>query len=211
MTALTIDEVLTTTRAVRRRMDTSRPVDLDVVLECLQIATYAPAGGNFQRWRWLVVTDADKRAAIGELYREAVNVAMGEPRDKPANDKIRNDARDFADVLSDVSVLVIAYAFGRQPEDPVAVPGFYGSVIPAIWNFQLALRSRGLGSVYTSALNRKEAEVAALLGVPDDVTQVAMIPVGHTIGTEFKPAKRPPVTEVTHFNAWGQARGSEHG
>lgn len=203
MTELTVDEVLTTTRAVRRRMDITRPVDADVVLECLRIGVQAPAGSNFLRVRWLVVTDPEVRKAVAELYRGAVDVAMGESRDKKASDTIRSNARSFAANLADVPVLVIAYALGKPPADPVGVPGFYGSVIPAIWNFMLALRSRGLGSVYTTSLNRKDKELSELLGVPDDVTHVAMIPVGHTIGTEFKPAPRPPITEVTYFNRWG--------
>lgn len=153
--------------------------------------------------RWLVVTDSEVRKAVADLYRESVATAMAEPREQRANDKVQSDAHYLAEILPDVPVLVIAYAVGHQPNIPVGVPGFYGSVIPAIWSFQLALRSRGLGSAYTSSLNRKDVEVAELLGVPDGFTQVAMIPVGHTIGSEFRPAPRPPITEVTYINRWG--------
>jgi nitroreductase len=205
MTSLTTDEVLTTTRAVRRRVDTSRPVDIERVLECLRIGVQAPAGSDFVRVRWMVLTDPTTRDAIASLYQEAVDLAMAESRDHSPNDRIREDAREFARILPDIPVLVIAYAVGSVPDDPVGVPGFFGSVIPAIWNFQLALRSRGLGSVYTTALNRKEREVSQLLDVPEGVTQVAMIPVSHTIGTQFKPAPRPPITEVTFFNRWNGA------
>lgn len=166
MTTLTIDDVLTTTRAVRRRMDTTRPVDLDVVLDCLRIAIQAPAGSNFVRVRWLVVAEPEVRKAVADLYRESVATAMAEPCEQRANDKVQSDAHYLAEILPDVPVLVIAYAVGHQPNIPVGVPGFYGSVIPAIWSFQLALRSRGLGSAYRSSLNRKDVEVAELLGVP---------------------------------------------
>ncbi|WP_167045064.1 nitroreductase family protein [Salinibacterium sp. ZJ454] len=205
MTTLTVDEVLTTTRAVRRRMDPSRPVDLDTVIECLDIAVQAPSGGNIQRVRWMVVTDPGIRASLALLYREAIAIAMGEQR-QPATDKVRSAARHLGDILQDVPVLVLVYGVGAPPPNPYRVPGFYGSIIPAIWNFQLALRSRGLGSVYTSSLNRRDSEVSALLGVPDDMTQVAMIPVGHTIGTDFRPAPRPPIEEIAFFDHWGAAR-----
>ena len=68
---MTPEELLTTTRSVRRRLDFERPVPRELLLECLRIAVQAPTGSNRQGWQWVFVTDAVKKKRIGELYQES--------------------------------------------------------------------------------------------------------------------------------------------
>lgn len=202
-----VDEVLSTTRAVRRRLDLSRPVEREVILECLRLAVQAPTGGNAQDWRWLVVTDADKRAAIADIYAKAGSEYLAraaKTADDPQTRRVYESAAALTSTLADVPVHVIPCIERRFERAPLVVEATaYGSIIPAAWSFLLALRSRGLGSVWTTLHLAKEREVAELLGIPDTVTQVALFPVAYTIGTEFKPAKRPPVETITSWNTWG--------
>lgn len=197
------DELLSTTRAVRKRLDLERPVERDVVLGCLRLAVQAPTGSNRQTWRWLVVTDAEKKRRLAELYRAGGEDYLRMSRAKatdPQTIRVYESALHLVDTLHRVPVLVIPCILGRPPEGNAA--GFFGSIFPAVWSFQLALRSRGLGSTLTTLHLHHEAEAAELLGVPDDVTQVGLLPVAYTIGTDFKPAKRPPVEEITYWDGW---------
>ena len=204
------DELLATTRAVRRRLDLDRPVPREVINECLELAVQAPTGGNSQTWRWIVVDDPKKRKAIADLYREgaAGYLAAAEQRAREAGQqqtaRVYNSANYLIDVLDQVPVHVIPCVEGRPPAGaPTAMlAGLFGSIFPAVWSFQLALRARGLGSVLTTLHLMKENEAAKLLGIPDNVMQVALVPVGYTTGGEFKRAKRPPIDTVTHWNAW---------
>jgi len=202
------DRILTTTRAVRKRLDLTRPVPRDVVLECLRLAIQAPTGGNSQGWRWLVIDDADKRAAVAALYRRRAEPYLGGYR--TAAPDVHNSVLDSSEFLTEhlheVPVLVIPCLLGRLPATPSNEEGagFYGSILPAVWNLQLALRSRGLGSVFTTLHLAYEREAGELLGIPDTVTQAALIPVAYTIGTEFKPAARRPVEQITYWNSWKQ-------
>jgi nitroreductase len=206
------DHLLSTTRAVRRRLDLERPVDPALVVECLRLAVQAPTAGNEQTWRWVVVTDPDKRAALGRLYADAGRAVL--QRNLEATDasdaqtrKVYESALHLADVLERVPVLVIPCIVGRVDGARNAQAAtFYASIIPAAWSFQLALRSRGLGSCWTTLHLIKEKEAADLLGLPHDVTQVALIPVAHTVATDFRPASRPPVEEVLYWNSWSATR-----
>jgi nitroreductase len=202
-----IDEVLSTTRAVRRRLDLTRPVEREIILECLRLATQAPTASNEQNWRWIVVTDADKRAAIAEIYRELgadylAGVAAG--ASDPQTRRVYESAFALTEILAAVPVHVIPCIQRRiDGADPVVAASAWASIIPAAWSFMLALRARGLGSVWTTLHLAREREVAELLGIPDTVTQVALFPVAYTIGRDFKPASRPPVETVTSWNTWG--------
>jgi len=216
--SMTVDELLSTTRAVRKRLDLDRPVPAEVIEECLSLAIQAPTGGNQQGWRFVVVTDEDKRKALADMYRQAWNMAYknaGEDAMATARPEIEDQQRrvyrsaDFlADNLERVPVHVIPCILGTLPEGTPAwmAASFLGSIIPAVWSFQLALRSRGLGSAYTTLHLAHHAEAAQLLGIPETVTQVALIPVAYTKGTNFKPAERRPVQEITYWNAWKQTR-----
>ncbi|MCC7076560.1 MAG: nitroreductase family protein [Acidimicrobiia bacterium] len=208
-----VDELLTTTRAVRKRLDMDRGVPLDVVLECLRLAIQAPTGSNAQGWRWIVVQDADAKGGLAALYRRAfeqyMGAASGQSTPKASNpsqmERVRSSAVHLAENMHRAPVLVVPCILGRDPggaSSDMSAAGLYGSIVPAIWSFQLALRSRGLGSTYTTLHLAYEAEAAELLGIPDTVTQVALLPVAYTQGTDFKPAQRRPVEEITYLDRW---------
>ena len=204
---LTPDELLSTTRSVKRRLDLTRPVDADLLEECVRLAMQAPTSTNSQTWHFVVVTDADARAAIATHYRAAWSTyADGRsPDEAPAQETPTAAAsRHLAAHLHEVPVHVIPCVSGR-PEGAGAadLAGLYGSIIQAGWSFQLAARARGLGSAWTTYHLDYEREVAEILGIPfDDVAQVALIPVAHTIGTTFKPATRNPLETVLHWQRW---------
>ncbi|WP_059014786.1 nitroreductase family protein [Mycobacterium sp. M26] len=202
-----VDELLSTTRAVRKRLDLTRPVPRDVILECLQLASQAPTATNNQDWRWVVVTDPQKRAAIAEIYNSVgadYLAHKAQSTDDPQTRRVYESAAALTSILADVPVHVIPCIDKRLDGMPLmAAAAAWGSILPAAWSFLLALRSRGLGSVWTTLHLAKEREVAELLGIPDTVTQVALFPVAYTIGTDFKPAARPPVETITSWNTWG--------
>lgn len=203
------DRLLSTTRAVRKRLDLSREVPREVILDCIRLSQQAPTGSNSQTWRWMVVTDPDKRAGLARLYKETADQYLQMSRDGiDPNDaqtqRVYDSAFYLADHLHEVPVHVIPCAVGRVPDGApsAAHASFLGSILPAVWSFQLALRSRGLGSAWTTLHLFREAEAAKLLGIPDDVTQVALLPVAYTQGTDFKVAKRPAPETITHFDTW---------
>ena len=202
------DRLLATTRSVRRRLDLERPVARDLLLECLRLAIQAPTGGNAQTWRWLIVDDPETKSRLGDVYRRMAErylprYRQGENVD-PQTARVLSSAEYLGDIMGDAPVLVVPCAKGRLAEtSPIAASTMYGSIIPAVWSFQLALRSRGLGSCFTTLHLVREAEVAELLAIPDDVTQVALLPVAYTRGTDFAPAARGPVERITSWNRWG--------
>jgi nitroreductase len=203
-----VDELLTTTRSVRKRLDLTRPVGRDVILECLQVAMQAPTASNAQDWRWLVITDAGKRAAIAEIYRsigaEYLAHAAATESD-PQTRRVYRSALSLTETLAEVPVHVIPCLQRRfDGNDLVVASSAWASIIPAGWSFLLALRSRGLGSVWTTMHLAREQEVAVLLGIPATVTQAALFPVAYTIGTDFRPASRPPAETITFWDSWGE-------
>ena len=197
----TVDTLLSTTRAVRKRLDFSRPVPRDVILECLRLAIQAPTGSNAQLWRWLVVEDPATRAALAELYRNppAARPGPGEARPEvtPQQERVTESALYLLDHLEEVPVLVIPCT---QKKGGAA--GWQPSIYPAVWSFMLALRSRGLGSCLTTAHLFREREAAELLGIPDDYAQACLVPVAYYTGTGFRPAVRRPVEELTYWDHW---------
>ena len=205
-----IDEVLTTTRAVRRRLDLNRPVEREVIVDCLRVAVQAPTASNEQNWRFLIVTDPDKRAAIAEIYRtsgEEYLAHAAATTEDPQTRRVYESAHALSTTLAQVPVHVIPCIEGRLDGAPLALAAAgWASIIPAAWSFMLALRARGLGSVWTTLHLVRAGEVAELLGIPDNVTQAALLPVAYTIGTDFKPAKRPPVEEIISWDSWDVRR-----
>jgi len=204
-----VDEVLTTTRAVRKRLDLTRPVGRDVILECLRVAMQAPTASNAQDWRWLVITDADKRAAIAEIYRsigvEYLAHAAATESD-PQTRRVYRSALSLTETLAQVPVHVIPCLQRRfDGNDLLVASSAWASIIPAGWSFLLALRSRGLGSVWTTMHLAKEQEVAQLLGIPATVTQAALFPVAYTMGADFRPAVRPPAETITFWDSWAES------
>ncbi|MDX6560753.1 MAG: hypothetical protein QOD65_567 [Gaiellales bacterium] len=203
---LTPDELLSTTRAVRKRLDLTRPVPPEVLEECVRLAVQAPTSTNTQNWHFVVVTDEARRAALAELYlRSWIPYNGGKsPDEVPDDPSADSTSRYLAAHLHEVPAHVIACIEGR-PEGlaPADLAWFYGSIIQAGWSFQLAARARGLGSVWTTHHLDYEREAADVLGIPfDEITQVALIPVAYTIGTDFKPAKRNPLETVLHWQSW---------
>ena len=225
----TVDRLLTTTKAVRNRLDLSRPVPRDVVRECIRLACYAPNASNAQEWHWVVVDDPERKAAIAAVYREVLvprvsqMLAVKESQGDAAGARISRSILGLADRLQDVPVLVlpcydVAAALTRYqtliPEPgPLGLSthmdaGMFASILPAVWSFQLALHSRGLGSALTTAHQLRQADVAAILGLPLDWFQVALIPVAYTTGGDFRPSPRKPVDEVILWNGQNGRTGA---
>jgi nitroreductase len=209
------DQLLTTTRAVRKRLDLDRPVEPEVVRECIELAAQAPTGSNAQGWHFVVVTDPAKRAALAEFYREGFNTFYGDrdaafagmPQDDPdylvTQHRVVDSAGYLAEHMADVPVHVIPCVEGRFEQGPVMLhASIWGSLLPAVWSFCLAARSRGLGTCWTTLHLIKEREAAELLGLPDNIMQGALIPVAYTKGTDFKPGPRRDLDRVIHLESW---------
>lgn len=193
---------------MRKRLDLERPVERDVLLDCIDIAQQSPTGGNRMRWHWMVVLDEDKRRELGQIYWDSSEEYFGS--DQPAGDhdlaqteRVRDSARYLRDVMGKAPALVIPCAAGIPGDMPLAgQASFFGSIIPATWSFMLALRSRGLGSCYTTLHLNQQQRTAELLGIPEGYTQIALLPVAYTKGTDFKPVKRPAVQEIVSVDTW---------
>jgi nitroreductase len=211
---LTPDELLTTTRSVRKRLDFTRDVPAELIRECLEIALQAPSGSNRQTWHWIVVTDPVLRQGIGEYYRRAVdgylssggaagNLYADDPVRAPVQRRVGDSVAYLGEHLAEAPVLVIpclrlsagSLGAGNQA-------GVWGSLLPAAWSFMLAARARGLGTAWTTLHLEFETEVAALLGLPDNVYQGALIPTAYYTGESFRPAPRQPLDEVLHLDHW---------
>jgi nitroreductase len=199
------DTLLTTTRSVRRKLDLDRPVEPQVITDCLRIAMQAPAAGAMlQGIRWIVIRDPGLKAAVARHVREPGLASQARFGDRVSPATLAS-GRHLLDVLHRVPVLVLSCLVGRPEGGPVHLNAFYGSVYPAIWSFQLALRTRGLGTTITGYhLNGHEADVAALLSIPPGVTQIALLPVAYTTTTSFHPGARPSVEDITYYERWGQ-------
>jgi nitroreductase len=209
---VSVDHLLTTTHSVRKRLDFKRAVEPAVLQRCIEIALHAPSGGNRQGWHFVVVTDADKKAEIARHYGKAWYAynagrrsAEGAAVD-PQTERVRDSAQYLADHMHEVPALVIPCIEGRaESPEPAAQAGLYGSILPAAWSFMLALRARGLGSAWTTLHLVYEKEVAAVLNIPANITQAALLPVAYFTGEDFKPAQRKPAAERTHWNGWDES------
>ena len=207
------DELLTTTRAVRKRLDLERPVEREVIEECVEIALQAPTGSNRQGWHFVFVTDPDKKKAIADLYGRNFDPYVSAP--KPAYgegdtrgerfDVVRESATYLRQHLHEVPVLFVPCTEGRLGEGMSAFQqaSAWGSILPAVWSFMLAARARGLGTAWTTLHLPNEHEAAEVLGIPyERYTQAGLVPVAYTKGTDFKPAPRLPAAAVTHWDAF---------
>lgn len=213
---LSAHEVLTTTRAVRKRLDFDKPVDMAELRECLDVALQAPTGSNAQGWHFLLVTDPEKRAAIADYYLKAFDdyeegpnqptkQHLDDPAMAPTQERVLSSARYLADNMARVPAMLIP-CFAGRPDTPGLPQGvmasMYGSILPAVWNFMLAARERGMGTCWTTLHLTYEQEIAKLLGVPDEFAQVALIPIAYTKGTDFKPGPRKDLDSVLHVDTW---------
>ena len=218
---LSADSLLTTTRAVRKRLDFDRPVNPQLIRECLEVALQAPSGSNSQGWHFVVVTDAAKRQRIGELYSKGFDIyrnmqqsahalaeAQTEEADARQMERVVDSAEYLAANLHRAPVMIIPCVEGRTDAlqgkgAAIAHASQYGSVLPAFWSFMLAARARGLGTAWTTIHLMFEEEIAELLGIPyAEVTQAGLSPVAHTLGTDFKAARRKSLEEVMHVDTW---------
>jgi len=206
--------VLTTTRSVRKRIDFEKPVPRELLLECLEVAVQAPTGGNTQGWAWVMVTDAEKKRVIGELYNKswtAYSKSRGRlyAEDDPRLEqlpRIVSSSQYLADRMHEVPVMVIPCLEGRVDGPGLGnqiLAGFYGSILPAAWSFMLAARDRGVVGSWTTLHLKYEREVADLLGIPyEKYTQAALLALGFSTGGEFKPAQRLPLDSIVHWDKW---------
>lgn len=212
---LSIDEVLTTTRAVRRRLDTTRPVDPDLILECLALAQQAPSASDSQPFHFVVVTDKERRAAMADLVRRGLEVYATMPANimdlHYADDAAREAARlriidsvgVLLDKLEEIPVWVVpCLEVDLQEVPPMLLTAVAASVIPAAWSYMLAARSRGLGTCWMNIHQFVGPEADEIFGIPAGVTQVSAIATAHTIGTDFKPGYRRPLEEIVHWQQW---------
>lgn len=212
---LSADELLTTTRSVRRRLDLDRPVHLDVVRECLQVAMQAPTGSNNQGWHWILVTDPAQRSRIAELYHSAFveyrdtathdgGLFEDEENRSPVQARVSRSVAYLAENLHRVPVLLITGIC--SPGSAVLADAdqatMWGSLLPAVWSYMLAARARGLGTAWTDLHLRHEREVAEVLGLPEGIRQGPLIPTAYSIGTDFKPARRQPLDDALHLDRW---------
>ncbi|WP_301121833.1 nitroreductase family protein [Mycolicibacterium fortuitum] len=209
---LSVDELLTTTRSVRKRLDFEKPVSSEVLMECLDLALQAPTGSNAQDWQWVFVEDPAKKKALADIYRSNANPYLDQP--KPQRGDIRDEqigavmssAKYLAENFEKAPVLLIPCLKGRLDGAPAGMSAsFWGSLLPAVWSFMLALRSRGLGSAWTTLhlLGEGEKQAAELLGIPfDGYSQAGLFPVAYTVGTDFKKAKRLPAEQFSHWDSW---------
>lgn len=214
---LDADQLLTTTRAVRKRLDFSRPVDDQVIRECVEIAMQSPSGSNNMTMQFVVVRNEAKRRAIGDVYRQCYDIYRsldgvyigsidkGGDRENDQQKRSAASADFLADHMGDAPVLVIACNKGARVEGAPAMmtASMMGNVLPAMWSFMLAARARGLGTAWTTIHLMMEQQVADILGIPfDSVQQACLTPVAHTVGTDFSPASRPPADSIIHWDSW---------
>ena len=212
---LTADQLLSTTRSVRKRLDLERPVETEIVLECLDLALQAPTGSNRQGWHWMFITDDDKKKALADLYKTnflAYRDSGARPTYEDSDTRaqrqtaVTDSANYLADHFHEVPILMIPLLEGRLDDLPAfAAASTWGSLLPAVWSFMLALRERGLGSAWTTLhlIGEGEKQAAELLGIPfEQYTQGGLFPIAYTKGTDFKLAKRLPAEQLTHWDTW---------
>ncbi|AQT81345.1 nitroreductase [Mycolicibacterium litorale] len=209
---LTVDELLISTRSVRKRLDFDRPVPREVLMECLDLALQAPTGSNAQGWQWVFVEDPDKKKALADIYRANATPYLnlpspvrGDIRDQQ-QEAVRSSAAYLNENMEKAPVLMIPCLEGRpEGADAGMQASYWGSLLPAVWSFMLALRSRGLGSAWTTLhlIGEGEKQAAELLGIPfQHYAQGGLFPIAYTKGTNFKPAHRLPAEQLTHWDGW---------
>jgi nitroreductase len=207
-----IDHLLSTTRSVRKRLDFSRPVERKIIEECIEFAIQAPTASNRQNWHFMVVMDVERRAAIAAIYRKsfdayiqpALRWTQANPKvARDQGDRVRDSAIYLAEHMHEAPALIIPCFEGRVETAPAgAQAASYGSILPATWSLMLALRSRGIGAAWTTLHLSYEQEVAQNLGIPETITQAALLPIAYFTGDDFKPAERIPAAKLTHWNSW---------
>jgi nitroreductase len=208
---LSPDELLTTTRTVRKRLDLTR-LSLDLIRECLEVALQAPSGSNRQGWHWMVITDENRRRVIGDYYRRSVmsylnssgsaaSLFPDDPQRSAAQRRVGDSVAYLGEHMGEAPVLVIPGIHAPRLRAGNQA-GLWGSLLPAAWSYMLAARARGLGTAWTTLHLKYEEEISELLGMPPDIRHAALIPTAYYTGDTFHPAPRQPLDEVLHINAW---------
>ncbi len=194
-----IDEVLSTARSVRRKLDFDRPVEREVLFECIDVAVQAPTGLGGENWRFVIVDEPQPKAEVAEIYRDVLISIMTE-----RGMEMKATHKALIDRMHEIPAMVFVCVDGEPMGDAVSNQvGFYGSILPAAWSLMLALRARGIGSTWTSLLSARQEDIGRILGMPENTVQTVMLPVGYTKGAVLKRADRMPAQEVTYFNQWG--------
>ncbi len=194
-----VDEVLSTARSVRRKLDFERSVERDVLFDCINVAVQAPTGIAGESWRFVVVDEPDQKLAIAQQYREVL-ITLLQERGIP----MKPTHRALIDRLHEIPAMIFVCVDGEPMNDNIASHvAYYGSILPAAWSLMIALRARGIGSTWTTLLSSRQAEVGQVLGMPPGTVQTVMLPVGYTKGAVLKRAERQPAEQVTYWNSWG--------
>lgn len=194
-----VDQVLSTARSVRRKIDFEKPVPAHVLYDCINLATQAPIGLGGENWRFLIISRSDEKLKVAQIYRSVLD-----DLERQRGLTLKPTQRALANRLQEMPAMILVCVDGSPPDPETHTQiGFYGSILPAAWSLMLALRARGLGSTWTSLLSSRQGEMASALGIPDSVTQTVMLPVGYTKGARLKPADRLGAEHVTFWNQWG--------
>lgn len=195
-----VEHILSTARSVRRKLDFDREISREDLEACIDVAVQAPTGLAGENWRFLVVTNPEKKQAIADIYCEVL-LEIGKSRGvelKPTHNALM--AR-----LHEIPAMVFVFAIGESDESVSGQVGFYGSILPAAWSLMLAMRARGIGTTWTSLLTSRSQDISTILGVPDGVTQTVMLPAAYTKGANLRKADRLPAAEVTFWDTWDNA------
>lgn len=212
---LSVDNVLNTTRAVRKRLDFSRPVEDDVIRECVATAMQAPSGSNLMTMQFVVVKDAEKRQAIGEVYKQCWAIYSSMPMfagaikkesesEQAQQDRVVDSATYLSEHMAQAPALVLGCTAGRVDGTPAMMSASaMGNILPGMWSFMLAARARGLGTAWTTISLMMEKEVAEIVGIPfDEIQQACLTPLAYTVGTDFKRAMRSDPDTIIHWDNW---------
>jgi len=192
------DHVLSTARSVRRKLDFERPIEPEVIHQCIDIATQAPTGLLGENWRFVVVTDSATKSRLAALYRRIL-LEIFERRGEP----VKATHQALIDHLHRIPAMIFVCAVGEPPTERAGQVAFYGSILPAAWSLMLALRARNIGTTWTTLMSAAADEVAKILAMPPDVTQTVMLPAAYAKGARLRRAERLPAAEVTFWNRWG--------
>ena len=194
------DELLSTARSVRRKLDFERPIERSVLFDCIDVAVQAPTGIAGESWRFVVVDDASQKAAIALLYKDVLLEILS-ARDMP----LKPTHKALIDRLHEIPAMIFVCVDGEPSNEGVGSDvAYYGSILPAAWSLMLTLRARGIGATWTSLLSSRQQEVADVLAMPAGTVQTVMLPVGYTKGATLRRAARQPANSVTYFNRWGE-------
>ena len=195
-----VEEVLSTARSVRRKLDFDRPVSREDLYACIDVAVQAPTGLGGENWRFIVVDAPEQKRRVADIYTEVL-VSLMEERGMP----MKPTHKALIDRLHEIPAMIFVCVDGMPWNEEVSGQvGYYGSILPAAWSLMLALRARGLGSTWTSLLSSRQEDIADILGMPEGTLQTVMLPVGYTKGAVLRRAERQPAPEVTYWNRWGE-------